>query len=396
MGPETDNSHLLVFADDWDRHPSSCQHLVRQLLDRHQTLWINTTGTRTPRLSLSDLARAAGRLRRRFSHREPLPEHLHTLSPHMYPGFRSPWQRRFNRNLLTGQINTALSHHFGHSDEKRIAVTTVPIAADLMGRLDVDRWVYYCVDDFSVWPGLDADVLRDMEQQLVAYADAVITVSPTLQQRLADMGRPDAPLLTHGIDLDHWYGPQAEAAQTQSLPKWWRSLLHTSGGGPICLFWGLIDQRLDTEWCRGLAEALIPQRGSLVLVGPQQNPDRALSQLPGVLLPGEVRYERLPRLAAAANALVMPYADLDVTRAMQPLKFKEYLATGKPVLARDLPSIRDWADATDLLTDAAGFVRRALQRLTTGTPPEQLAARRRLIHESWSEKARLFESLLQG
>ena len=23
---------LLVFADDWGRHPSSCQHLVRELL----------------------------------------------------------------------------------------------------------------------------------------------------------------------------------------------------------------------------------------------------------------------------------------------------------------------------------------------------------------------------
>ena len=35
-----------------------------------------------------------------------------------------------------------------------------------VGRLPVDRWVYYCVDDFSVWPGLDADVMRTMEQEL--------------------------------------------------------------------------------------------------------------------------------------------------------------------------------------------------------------------------------------
>jgi hypothetical protein len=36
----------------------------------------------------------------------------------------------------------------------------------------------------------------------------------------------------------------------------------------------------------------------------------------------------------------MPYADLAATRAMQPLKLKEYLATGRPVVVRDLPATR--------------------------------------------------------
>jgi transcriptional regulator of aromatic amino acid metabolism len=109
-----------------------------------------------------------------------------------------------------------------------------------------------------------------------------------------------------------------------------------------------------------------------------------------------VAYEQLPQLASAADGLVMPYADIEVTRAMQPLKFKEYLATGKPVLARDLPAMRSWSDATDLMRSASDFVQRAMQRLTTGTPPEQQAARQRLIHESWSEKARQFELTLAG
>lgn len=381
------SSRLVVFADDWGRHPSSCQHLVRHLLPRHSALWVNTVGTRRPRLSLTDLARAVGRLRRR---REPLPAGLDVLSPHMYPGFRGSWQRHFNQRLLIGQVNTALAAMWGNADSPRVALTTVPITADLVGRLDVDKWVYYCVDDFSAWPGLDAKVLREMERKLVAEADSVVAVSPALQHRLAELGRPNVPLLTHGIDIEHWKPPQK--TEPRELPGWWRRL--TSTGGPVCLFWGLVDQRLDVDWCRRLAEALVPQHGSLVLVGPQQSPDRALSQLPGVQLPGEVAYDRLPRLAAGANALVMPYADLEVTRAMQPLKFKEYLATGKPVLARDLPAIRDWSDATDLVSDVTSFVKRTLDRLTTGTPPDQQAARQRLMHESWSEKAVQFESML--
>src|SRR5262245_25622976 len=37
---------LLIFADDWGRHPSSCQHLVKRLRNRHPILWVNTIGTR--------------------------------------------------------------------------------------------------------------------------------------------------------------------------------------------------------------------------------------------------------------------------------------------------------------------------------------------------------------
>ena len=42
---------LLVFADDWGRHPSSCQHLISRLLDRHRVAWVNTVGMRPPRLT---------------------------------------------------------------------------------------------------------------------------------------------------------------------------------------------------------------------------------------------------------------------------------------------------------------------------------------------------------
>ena len=41
-------TQLIVFADDWGRHPSSSQHLVRELLPQYPTLWVNTVGTRRP------------------------------------------------------------------------------------------------------------------------------------------------------------------------------------------------------------------------------------------------------------------------------------------------------------------------------------------------------------
>ena len=42
---DEDRRSLLAFADDWGRHPSSCQHLIGQILDRREVLWVNTIRT---------------------------------------------------------------------------------------------------------------------------------------------------------------------------------------------------------------------------------------------------------------------------------------------------------------------------------------------------------------
>ena len=44
---------FIVFADDWGRHPSSCQHLFRRLIPRHRTYWVNTIGLRRPTFDLA-------------------------------------------------------------------------------------------------------------------------------------------------------------------------------------------------------------------------------------------------------------------------------------------------------------------------------------------------------
>ena len=99
----------------------------------------------------------------------------------------------------------------------------------------------------------------------------------------------------------------------------------------------------------------------------------------------------LPRLADEAAVLIMPYADLPVTRAMQPLKLKEYLATEKPVVAFDLPAVRPWNDCLDVASTAEMFSQAVRQRLAGGLPEGQRQVRKRLAGESWSAKARQFE-----
>lgn len=385
---------LIVFSDDWGRHPSSCQHLIRHLLPRYETLWVNTIGTRRPGFSAADLRRAAGKLAgwlRAGSGAESgllLPDHLKVIAPLMWPGFRSTMQRRLNARLLARAVERGLGPR--RAGEKRVAVTTLPITADLLDRLAVDRRVYYCVDDFEAWPGLDAGVMREMEREQLAKVDAVVAVSETLQVRLGAMGR-ESVLLTHGIDAEHWAAGRTDGGPGPAVAERFASAFRAAAR-PVALFWGVVDRRLDLAWCEALANAGV----TLLLVGPVDSPDPRLASMQGVKLLGPAAYSELPALAAAADVLVMPYADLPVTRAMQPLKFKEYLATGRPTVVRDLPATRGWADAADVVQTAEGLVETVRVRAAGGLPASQAAARAaRLPAESWAEKARAFEAVLR-
>jgi glycosyltransferase involved in cell wall biosynthesis len=367
---------LLVFADDWGRHPSSCQHLVGRLLDQHPTWWVNTIGTRRPRLDLATVRRGLEKVRqwgRRSADPAELPANLTVLNPRMWPWFTTSFDRRLNRKLLARCLDPLLRS----LPARPVAVTTVPISADLVGLLPVLRWVYYCVDDFTVWPGLDGGALRHMEADLVRKADTVIAVSEVLQDRLAAMGR-QSHLLTHGVDLDFWRRPErGPVPQMEGLER------------PLLVFWGVVDRRMDVDFVRQLAASL--SQGTIVLAGPEQDLDPALKEITRVVRLGALPFAMLPRLAAEAAVLVMPYADLPVTRAIQPLKLKEYLATGRPVVARDLPATRPWADCLDLAATPQEFVEAVQQRLALGLPDAQRAARGRLTSESWDDKARQFQ-----
>ena len=302
------------------------------------------------------------------------------VSPRMWPSFASSASRRLNRLLLKSALRPAIQALGGQP----IVITTLPIMADLVGEIQAKRWVYYCVDDFSVWPGYDGTTMAAMERELVAKVDVTVAASEHLTEGLRKLGA-SPHLLTHGVDIDAW----RRADQPHCLPGEFSGI-----EGPFVVFWGVIDRRMDCEWLRALSRAMT--HGSIVLIGPQEDPDPALSAIPRLFIRNAVTFEKLPDIAASASVLVMPYIDAPVTQAMQPLKLKEYLASERPVVVRALPTTRPWADACDVCETKDDFVQAVLARLTDkqagAIPADQASARSRLATESWRYKSTQFES----
>ena len=111
------------------------------------------------------------------------------------------------------------------------------------------------------------------------------------------------------------YQPGANYNGPDTLSVFVSDLGHTGAGGPLTA----TDSIGITV--RAVNDAL--PDGTVLLVGPQDDPDPELFRLSRVRSLPPVPFADLPSLAAASSVLVMPYADLPVTRAMQPLKLKE-------------------------------------------------------------------------
>lgn len=374
--PGLQSPDFLVFSDDWGEHPSSCQHIFRHIAKDHRVLWVNTIGMRNPTLSWTDLHKIALkgckmlRFRRERGRKLEREGHLNVCQPVMLPFARLSFVRAFNAWSVTRRVRAAMR---AMNLRDPTVVTTVPNAADYPRLLEGRRVIYYCVDDFSLWPGLDSQLVRRMEQRLVAQSAAVVAVSNALGEKFKSSGKP-VHVLTHGVDLEHFGKPATvEHPVLEGIPR------------PRIGFFGLIDGRFDAALISEVARQ-IPEI-SFVFAGPT---DASVDELPAhdnVHFVGAIAYTELPAFIRGMRALILPYKPDGLAKMLSPLKLKEYLATGKPVISTPIGATEEWGDMVNVAKIAEEWVV-LIHRLANSTPGESgRATDARLLSQSWARKA---------
>ncbi len=365
---------LVVFSDDWGRHPFSCQHLVARLLPYNRVIWVNSVGYRAIRLTAYDARRAAEKViswlapRTNGAGRPATGAAPHVLAPVFLPFGRSALVRRFNQASTLRAVRGAMQQ-LGF--ERPVVVTTLPTSAGIADRLDASLLVYYCVDDVTLWPGMHGRVAQELELELLRRADLVVATSERLRRTRRNQRQP-TELLTHGVDVRHFRVPPP-------LP----------GTLPVALYVGLIDERCDRELLAAVARALPDVR--VRIVGTWRVPPGPLAGLPNVERLGPVPYEQLPAVLRDASVLLLPYVLDELAQSINPLKLKEYLATGRPVVATPLPEVQRLDRFVRVAEGAEAFVaatREALQQRDWHDPQRDAF----LESESWEAKVEQFSS----
>lgn len=331
MIPTEGVPQLIVLGEDWGQHPSSTQHLIKRLLPDYQVLWVNSIGMRCPRLTLHDIGRMVRKVAARCqpaavtAQHSGFPDRLQVLPPLALPLPGSSLAGRINGHWLAAQIRRQLPDL-----DKPLLWLSLPSAVDLVGKLGEQAVIYYCGDDFSALAGVDHQAIARCEARLVEKADLILAASPALASRFPPY---KTRLLTHGVDLDLFMPPHARPAD---LPT----------GRPIAGFYGSLSEWIDIPLLAQTARDL--PHWDLVLIGPVQTDLSPLKGIPNIHLLGPRPHHTLAAYAQHWQVSLLPFLDNAQIRACNPLKLREYLAAGRPVVSTDFPALDGYRELVHL------------------------------------------------
>jgi glycosyltransferase involved in cell wall biosynthesis len=368
-----------VFADDWGRHPSSCQHLIRRLREHHPIIWVNTIGTRQVKADGVTLRRGVEKLRNWARGLTRVGPQMWVVDLPMLPGLQNRVLRRLNRLLVQLRLRQVLAQL---GLPRPVVLTTLPYVGMLIRGLPRRGLVYYCTDDYSHWPSADRETLQSAERDLLGEADLVLAASKSLYDRLSRSARW-CEYLPHGVDFAHFASAQTHTPVTEvaDLP------------GPRIGFFGLIYEKLNFDLLTAVAHRF--DRGSLVMIGPSVTRPDEFAALRNVRLLGPKPYTDLPRYLAGLDVLLLPYVDDPMIRQSGPLKLRECLASGKPTVSVDVPEVRALQPHVRVAADTAAYLGQVTEALRERAGNDLARARQAAVEmDGWDRRAELLRSHL--
>ncbi len=370
-GKEFRGRDILCFSHDWTGDPLSKTHLMRVLAKENRILWINAIANRMPTASSKDMSRIFKKLK---SFTEPVREvepNIFVLNPLAIPAYGSKVIVDLNQRSLIRQVKRAM-RDLGFSNVVNMVFN--PAAGMIAGRLGESELIYYCVDEYTAFTGSAA--LKEIEEGLFRMSDLVVVSAEKLYDSKKQFNE-NTHIIRHGTDWRHF---RTALDPALAIPDEVRDLPR-----PIIGFHGLLADWVDFELIKKVAERF--ESGSVVLVGKvsvdAEQKVKILDGVPNIHFLGRKPYEQLPAYCKAFDVALNPFAINELTLAANPLKVREYLAAGLPVVSTDIPEVRILEDCM-VGTDHDDFIAKIEFALADPTPRETVSDRIR--HESWEAK----------
>lgn len=188
--------------------------------------------------------------------------------------------------------------------------------------------IFDCMDDHAGFSNNSTEVVK-RETKLMERCDLVVTSSTKLFEK-ASAFNENTILVRNGTDFDmfHTLFPNGKLDNMKH---------------PIIGYHGAISEWFDPGAVQRCAEK--HPEWNFVLIGSTLGCEvNGLKKLPNVHLLGELPYKELPGYLHYFDVCVIPFKVCELTLATNPVKFYEYISSGKPVVSVKLPEMVQYAD----------------------------------------------------
>jgi glycosyltransferase involved in cell wall biosynthesis len=296
---------------------------------------------------------------------------VYALPPVLPLGQKWRLINRINQRCLAHYVRQRLAEH-GFSQP--VLWCYSPTSADIIKHLPHRGLVYDCVDRHSAYRGLLNPMVVDaMERDLASAADLVFCTAEGLWRTLKECN-PQTFLIPNGADYQLF--SRAAGPNPAHDP-----------GHPVFGFVGMLQDCLAYDCLLALSDAY--PEGEIRLVG-RVMPGVDITPLQAranIKLLGLLPQAELPEQMRQFDVCLNIFAPGRLSQDVSPLKFYEYLATGKPVVSTREP--RQVADYTEIIYIAEGpqdFVGRCALALAENDPKKTAARIKAGEAASWDNR----------
>lgn len=222
------------------------------------------------------------------------------------------------------------------------------MTVDCVDHIPHSELVYDCVDRHSAYGGLmNPELVDAMELELAAKCDQVFATAKRLAQRLQTANEHTA-FIPNGANYERF----AQAAEDLPCPADMKEI-----PGPIFGFVGALQACIEYGYLKEAAAA--HPEWSFVFIG-RESPGVDLSELrakKNCHFLGLKPNEQLPQYIHRFDACLNLFDASDLSKDVSPLKFYEYLATGKPIVSTPQPEqVLQYAPIIHIAHNAAEFI----------------------------------------
>lgn len=279
---------------------------------------------------------------RRESGRDPInPERLldrfgesHRIAVRVYPGPDYPVSWREVPEWSRGFAGWC----------RRVAVDTAPdlvYARSYAAPVVLAEEGFTTVVESHAHPGAEHPMLQPMIDAAGPDGSiaSIITIAPSLRQHFIDRGACETrvTVVPDGVDVDMFSPSEGGEQPSQTM----RTAVYTGSLGEDKGVRTLIDA------APRLADIGVQVRIVGGTAGEIDRYDRAAGAIADIDLhhQSHVPLREVPRHLHSASVLILPNSSIDPSAEWtSPVKLSEYLATGKPIVAANVPGVARWVD----------------------------------------------------